>query len=279
MFATDSLGRPVIGSRETVGAMTRDDICGFYSTWYRPENTVVVAAGNVDHDDLVANVSERFEAAGWFGEPRAATKPRVSEPANPSIGAVHVVNRPTEQAHLVFGAPGIDHRDERRYALGVMNAALGGGMSSRLFQEVREKRGLAYAVYSFAQQFSGSGLFGVYAGTVPTRAAELAEVVRDELKSVAKSGLTVEEIERGKGQVKGGLVLGLEETSARMTRFGKTELTTGEHLSVSEVLSKVAAVDKDQIAELGESMLSHPLSVTGVGPFENDEALRGAVVV
>jgi len=277
MFATDSLGRPVIGTRETVGSMSREDIRGFYSKWYRPENTVVVAAGNVDHDELVASVAKQFESAGWLGEPKPATKPRVSDPASASIGAVNVINRPTEQAHLVFGAPGIDHLDERRYALGVMNAALGGGMSSRLFQEVREKRGLAYAVYSFAQQFSGSGLFGVYAGTVPSRAAELAEVVRDELQAVAKSGLSQEEIDRGKGQVKGGLVLGLEETSARMTRFGKTELTTGEHLSVSEVLSKVAAVDKDQIGELGETMLSHPLSVTGVGPFESDEALREAL--
>ena len=208
---------------------------------------------------------------------KSASNPRGDSPAVANLGAVNIVHRPTEQAHIVFGTPGIDHADERRYALGVLNASLGGGMSSRLFQEVREKRGLAYAVYSFAQQFSGSGLFGVYAGTVPARAGELAEVVKSELSSVASGGLTAEEIERGKGQMKGGLVLGLEESSARMTRLGKTELTTGQHKSVTQVLDRIAAVNETDIAELAGDLLSKPLSVTGVGPFESEEVLAQAV--
>ncbi len=277
MFATDSLGRPVIGTRQTVGSVSQQEIRDFYQSWYRPENTVIVAAGNVDHDDLVAKIVSQFEKVGWLDQAKPAARPRGDSPAAHNLGAVNVVHRPTEQAHIVFGTPGIDHADERRYALGVLNASLGGGMSSRLFQEVREKRGLAYAVYSFAQQFSGSGLFGVYAGTVPSRSGELAQVVKAELADVASSGLTEEEIERGKGQMKGGLVLGLEESSARMTRLGKTELTTGDHRSVSEVLDRIAAVNETDVAELAGDLLAKPLSVTGVGPFESDEVLREAV--
>ena len=150
--------------------------------------------------------------------------------------------RPHEQANLVLGVPGLTRTDARRFALGVLNTALGGGMSSRLFQEIREKRGLAYSVYSFASQYADAGVFGVSAGCLPGKVDDVLETVRDELAKVAADGLTDEELERGKGQIKGGLVLGLEDTGSRMTRIGKAELVHGELLSIDELLDRIDAV-------------------------------------
>ena len=153
---------------------------------------------------------------------------------------VRLMSRRTEQANLVLGVPGLSRTDDRRYALGVLNAALGGGMSSRLFQEVREKRGLAYSVYSYAAQYAGAGLFGVYAGCAPAKVDQVLDLCRDELARVAEHGITDEELDRGKGQLRGSLVLGLEDTGSRMVRVGKGELVHGEVLQRRRVLRRFA---------------------------------------
>ena len=157
-------------------------------------------------------------------------------------GRVSVVSRPTEQANLVLGGWGVARTDDRRFALGVLNSALGGGMSSRLFQEVREKRGLAYSVYSYASQYAETGLFGVYVGCLPKKVDQVLDLCRTELASVGDGGITVEELERGKGQLRGSLVLGLEDTGSRMSRLGKSELVYGELMSVDEILARIDAV-------------------------------------
>jgi len=184
--------------------------------------------------------------------------------------------RGTEQANITMGGFGLDRCDERRYAMGVLNNALGGGMSSRLFQEVRERRGLAYSVYSYATQFAGAGTFGVYAGCQPKRVREVLAILREELGKVAERGLTDEEVTRGKGQLRGGLVLGLEDTGSRMSRIGKSELTYGEHITVTDLLSRIDAVTPEQIRELAHDLLDQPMCLAVVGPFK-DADLEGVL--
>ncbi len=173
----------------------------------------------------------------------------------------------TEQAHIVLGCPGIDRLDERRFALGVLNNVLGGGMSSRLFQEIRERRGLAYSVYSYASQYADSGLFGVYAGCAPGRVDEVLELTRAELARTAAHGVTEAELARGKGMSKGSFVLGLEDTGSRMSRLAKGELLYGDLVPVNELLDRVDAVTLDDVNALAAELLDRPMSLAVVGPF------------
>ena len=190
-----------------------------------------------------------------------------------AIGLIGVLVRrkPTEQAHVVLGCRGLSRSDPRRFALGVLNLAFGGGVSSRLFQEVREKRGLVYSIYSYAAQYSETGSFSVYAGAAPKRIHDVLAIVRDELERVVADGLTEAELERGKGHLEGSLVLGMEDTSSRMTRLGKSELTSGEILSVDEVIRRVDAVtDADVRAVAKEILGTGPRALAMIGPFDQD---------
>jgi predicted Zn-dependent peptidase len=179
-----------------------------------------------------------------------------------------VQSRDTEQAHVVLGGPGIGRLDERRFALGVLNNVLGGGMSSRLFQEIREKRGLAYSVYSYGSQYAEAGLFGVYAGCAPGKVEEVLDLIRAELDRVAAKGVTAEEVIRGKGMVKGSYVLGLEDTGSRMSRLAKSELLYGDLMTVDELLARVDRVTLDEVNTLATDLLSRPMSLAVVGPFD-----------
>jgi predicted Zn-dependent peptidase len=269
VWAAAPLGRPVLGSVESIQAMSRTSIAGYYKRRYRADQLVVAAAGNVDHTDLVRRVKRAF-AGVVVDDERKPSPPRLGGRA-PAFGiGTAVLNRPTEQANLVLGAPGLARSDERRIALGVLNTALGGGMSSRLFQEVREKHGLAYSVYSFTSHYADTGSIGVYAGCHPRRAADVAELCREQLALVAASGLTPEELERGKGQMRGGLVLGLEDTGSRMTRLGKSELVYGELMTVEEILASIDAVTLDDTQSLAAELLTSPLSLAVVGPYDDD---------
>ena len=183
----------------------------------------------------------------------------------------------TEQTHLLMGCRGLDRYDERRFALGVLNAALGGGMSSRLFQEIRESRGLAYSVYSSSTAYSDAGTFSVYAGCTPERLGEVASVIRSVLADVAAEGLSAEEVDRGRGQLRGGLVLGLEDSAARMSRIGKTELNYGRHYTVEETLAKIEAVTPDDVAVLARDLLNRPFTTAVVGPYKTPEDLPEGV--
>jgi len=167
-------------------------------------------------------------------------------------------HKDTEQSHLVIGGPGIWRRDERRFAVGVLNNVLGGGMSSRLFQEVREKRGLAYSVYSYTSQFAEAGTFGVYAGCAPGKVDEVLAIVRDQLAMMATQPITAEELRRGQGMLKGSLVLGLEDTGSRMTRLAKGELLFGDLLDVDELLRRIESVSVEDVAAIAHQMLSAP---------------------
>lgn len=266
LFGDAPLGRPILGSVESISDLSRESIKRFYRTHYRPHRLVVAAAGNVDHQAVVAAVRTHF--GHLVTEDRDPHQRTARGRRHVSAGGTRIVTRPTEQAHIVLGAPGFARSDHRRYAVSVLATALGGGMSSRLFQEVREKRGLAYSVYAYAQGFSDAGVFSVYAGCLPSKADTVLDVCRSELASVARHGLSVEEIRRAQGQVKGAAVLGQEDTGARMHRIGKCELVGEEIVSIGEVVRRVERVDATDIADVAREILDQPLTLAVVGPFD-----------
>lgn len=273
VFGQSPLGRPILGSVESIEALAADTVRRYYRRWYRPEHIVVAVAGNLEHSAVVRHVRKAFRAAGIeLDGDQAPTPPRVGgrRPAYRADVLLHT--RASEQANVVLGVPGISRTDDRRFALGVLNAALGGGMSSRLFQEVREKRGLAYSVYSYSTQYADSGLFGVYAGCLPQKVDEVIELCSGELVSVAERGVTDDEVARGKGQLRGSLVLGLEDTGSRMTRIGKSELVHGELLNVDELLERISAVTPDDVRAVAADVLGARQSLAVIGPFDPDRS-------
>ncbi len=276
LLGDSPLGRPILGSVASIKSLSRDVINGYYRECDRPDATVVTAAGNLDHDDVVRMVTEAYQLAGVTPDQSALpVAPRIGATVLAPAGGVALVTRPTEQANLVLGMPGIPRTDDRRFALGVLNSALGGGMSSRLFQEVREKRGLAYSVYSFASHYADLGMFGVYAGCLPGKVDQVLEICRSELAKVAAAGITSEELARGIGQLRGSLVLGLEDTGSRMSRLGKSELVYGELLTVEEILDKIASVTLDDVRAVANELLVAEPTLAVIGPLEADaEFLR-----
>ena len=277
LFGTGPLGRPILGSVESITSIGRNAIAGYYRRRYRPQDMVVAVAGNIDHATVVRQVRKAFTAADLVGGDTGPSSPRGGDRRTESTGGVRVIRRTTEQANLVLGMPGVSRVDERRFALGVLNAALGGGMSSRLFQEVREKRGLAYSVYSYHAQYADTGLFGLYAGCVPRKVDDVLAICREELAKVAADGITADELERGKGQLRGSLVLGLEDTGSRMSRIGKSELVYGELLSVDDVINRIDGVTLDDVAEIAAAVLTSAPTLAVVGPFDEDRDFTAAV--
>ena len=272
MYGDHPLGRPVIGSVQSITEVPRSSVHGYWRRRYRARDMVVAVAGNVDHKAVVRLVRKAFGDAGLLDDDGATpSSPRGSTRAPAVSGGVLVHRRPTEQAHLVLGTGGIARRDERRYALAVLNNALGGGMSSRLFQEVREKRGLAYSVYSYHAQYADTGLFGVYAGCAPAKVREVLALCREQLDLVVGHGVTGEELARAKGQLKGSMVLGLEDTSSRMSRLGKGELVYGDIQTVDEVIALVDAVTLDDVRAVAEEVISGAMGLAVIGPFDDDD--------
>jgi predicted Zn-dependent peptidase len=259
----------VLGTTASIAALQRAEIAEYYRVRYVPSATVIAVSGALDHAEALAAVSKAWDRASQLaGEPmptrRGARRPY------PGRG-VRVSRRSSEQAHLILGTAGVSRHDERRYALGLLSSSLGEGMSSRLFQEIREKRGLAYSVYSFASHYADTGLFGVYAGVAPKRAAQVLSLCREQLEIVATGGITGEELDRAKGQARGSLALGLEDTGARMSRLGKSELAQGEILSVDETLERIDAVSLADVSRVAAEVLGQPLSLGAVGPFDVGE--------
>ncbi|MFE7125708.1 M16 family metallopeptidase [Streptomyces sp. NPDC057617] len=275
MFGDTPLGRPVLGTVDTVNDLDRDRIARFYKKHYDPRHLIVAAAGNVDHATVVRQVRKAFEKAGALSRTDAVpVAPRDGSRTVRTAGKVELLDRKTEQAHVVLGMPGLSRTDERRWALGVLNTALGGGMSSRLFQEVREKRGLAYSVYSYTSGFADCGLFGVYAGCRPSQVHDVLKICRDELDRVCAEGLGDEEIHRAVGQLSGSTVLGLEDTGALMNRIGKSELCWGAQMSVDEMLGRIAAVTPDDVRAVARDVLGHRPSLSVIGPLKDKQAAR-----
>ncbi len=278
LFGDTPMGRPILGTVDSINSITRAQIAEHYAARYRPENLVVAAAGSLDHAEVVELTRAAFgPALAGSAEP---LPPRLSgpEPGEQAAGTgVRLVSRGIEQANLVLGCGGLSRTDDRRFALGVLNAALGGGMSSRLFQEVREKRGLAYSVYSFSSQHADSGIWGVYVGCLPAKADEVLSICRDEIAKVISGGLTDDELSRGKGQLRGSIVLGLEDPSSRMSRLGKAELVYPRLEPVEEILAQVDAVTHDDVREVAATVLAQPKALAVVGPFDDADAFAAAL--
>ena len=259
--AAHPMGRSILGTRQTIEAITPAVIRSFYNRNYVPQELVIAAAGNLEHGDVVRRVRQTFTDS-----PQQSPARRGSATKHPTKPSVTRLQRPTEQVNIVMGYPGLTLMDDRKWVLAVLNSALGGGMSSRLFTEVRERRGLVYSVYSFVSSFTDSGMVGVYAGTSPTRTDAVLEVVSDVLAAVAADGITAEEMERAKGQVRGSLVLGLEDTFSRMSRLGRTELTGRPMQSVAQVLERIDSVSSAAVQSLAQEVLTQAPTTVVVGP-------------
>ncbi|SMH47432.1 Predicted Zn-dependent peptidase [Rathayibacter oskolensis] len=271
VFGEHPLGRPIGGSAATIGEATRDAVWAHYRAAYRPNDLVVTVAGAVDHDALVALLSRVLASDGWdLATPAAPVARRVGGSAEFTRGtALSLVHRPTEQANLLIGFPGLAAADERRMTMGVLNSILGGGMSSRLFQEVREKRGLAYSVYSFAPSYSDAGIFGLYAACTPARAGTVAELLLSEFTRLAEHGVTADELTRAQGQLSGAAALALEDSDTRMSRLGRSELTFGEFVDLDESLRRLARVGPEDVQALAADLARGPSSISAVGAVDD----------
>jgi predicted Zn-dependent peptidase len=259
LYPGHPLGLEVLGDERSITNMSGDDIRGFFADHYRPQNIVFSAAGLVDHDAVVDGLTSRF--AGGSGGVRPVRVAPV-RPPEPSV----VCTRKTEQAHLVVGCTAFDRHHPDRYALAALNHVLGGGLSSRLFQSIREERGLAYAVYSYRAAFDDAGALAVYAGTAPGRAGEVLRLVSESLDQLAACGVEPRELEVAKGHLKGEMALSLEDSAARMSRIGRSRLVHGEILEVDDLAARIDAVTLDDVARVAADVLTRPRVTAAVGP-------------
>jgi predicted Zn-dependent peptidase len=259
------IGLPVLGSRETVGGFDHEQAVAFRSRHYLAGNCVVAAAGNVDHDALVALAEARLSG---LASGQRSIRP-VAHAANHS--RLTVLHKDTEQAHICFGVSTMNAHHPDRFALSLVDGVLGGGMASRLFQEIREKRGLAYAVYSFSALYQDTGEFAIYAGTRPSNAEEVVKLIKTEVERVALDGVTPDELDRVRQSATGQLVLGMESTRNRMTRLGKNEVTGGEILSADEIMERYNAVTMEDIKRVSAEVLSAEKVLAVIGPFTPEQ--------
>ena len=270
VYGDSPIGRSILGTVDSINKMPRNSIYNYYKKHYQPENLVVSVAGNVKHKKVVKLVEEALSRDDFLDAPPKKHQTRIATPVKtPGLGKVGIIDRKTEQAHILYGFPGLARNDERRFALSVLSSAVGGGMASRLFQEIREKRGLAYTTYSYPQQFAGTGTLAFYAGCKVEKAEEVIKLMREISESVAQHGLTAEEISRAKGAVTGGLILGQEDTGSRMSRIGKSELVYGEIMSFDDILAKVRSVTPEQVHQLARDLFTAPATLALVGPFRS----------
>jgi predicted Zn-dependent peptidase len=256
-------GYPILGTRETVSSFTTDDLRALHNRAYHPEHVVVAASGNIDHDDLLA----LLESAGWASFPSGGQSRLVSTTAVPALPSVTHFDRDGAQTHVVFGTATVPHGDPRRYAMALVSTLLGGGMSSRLFQRVREELGLAYAVYTFQSFHRDSGNHGIYVGTAPETAAQAAEAIREELTRISEEGLSEEELTAGKSQLKGQITLSLESVSSRMYRAAGVELYDEEYRTLDELLALVDGISQETVAEVCRDFFAPDAqTVVSLGP-------------
>jgi predicted Zn-dependent peptidase len=269
-YGDTQLGRPILGTIKSIKDMTRGSVFNYYKKKYLPQDLVVAVAGNIKHKRVVAMVEEALSRDNFLdvkGAPQI--RPNTAVKTKP-MHTVGLLTRKTEQAHMFYGMEGVARSDERRFAMGVLASALGGGMSSRLFQEIREKRGLAYSVYAYAQQFAGSGQIGFYAGCNPTKAIEVVEIIREVLADVAENGMSHEEIERAKGAVRGSLVLSQEDCGSRMSRIGKNEIVYGQVMGFDDILKAISRVNSTDVREIASEYLTKSPTLALVGPFKSE---------
>jgi predicted Zn-dependent peptidase len=269
-YGDTQLGRPILGTIKSINDMTRSSVFNYYKKKYLPQDLVVAVAGNIKHKRVVAMVEEALSRDNFL-DVKGAPQIRLNTPVKTKpVQSVGLLTRKTEQAHMFYGMEGVARSDERRFSMGVLASALGGGMSSRLFQEIREKRGLAYSVYAYAQQFAGSGQIGFYAGCNPTKAIEVVEIIREVLADVAQSGMSHEEIERAKGAVRGSLVLSQEDSASRMSRIGKNEIVYGQVMGFDDILKAISRVNSTDVREIASEYLTKSPTLALVGPFKSE---------
>jgi predicted Zn-dependent peptidase len=267
VFGRHPLGRPVLGSAEVISTVSRRSLLAFHRRRYRPDNVVVATAGSVDHDRLVSLVdSMRAKAAAPPARKPSARTPFVAAP-KPSLV---FQAKPTEQYHVCLSAPGIARSDRRRFTASILDGVLGGSASSRLFQEIREQRGLAYAVYTFSSQYADTGQIGVYVGTREENLGECMRIVAEQIGGIAEHGPRPDELERAKENLKGRIMLSMEATSNRMSRLGKSLITDSELLDLDRILAEIEAVDGPAVAQLAGVLLPpEAVSVAAIGPSED----------
>ncbi len=265
------LGHEVLGHARTIETMSATDIRGYFESHYRPASIVVAAAGGVEHDAVVDGIARRYRGPEGSRPPRPADEGAVRH-------GVELQHRDTEQAHVVVGLEGLARDDEDRYALTVLNQLLGGGMSSRLFQEIREERGLAYSVYSYRAAYAETGLLALYAGTSPARAGTVLDLMAAELDRLGSEGVGERELEVARGHVRGSLVLGLEDTASRMSRLGRSQLLHGRTLALDELLARFEAVTTEEVNRVARRVLAGSRVLAAVGPLDADELAAHPVV-
>jgi predicted Zn-dependent peptidase len=263
LFPGHALGRDTLGTQATVGDLDAGDIRRFFEHHYRPGNMVVSVAGDCTHEGVAADLERRF--TGQTG----GTAPDRTAPG-PTTERLRVVRRPTEQAHVVYGVRSVSRFDEHRFALAVLNHVLGGGLSSRLFQKVREERGLAYSVWSERATYQDAGSLAVVVGTAPDNVDEVLRIVTGELELLAAHGITDRELAVAKGNLRAEMLLSGEDSGARMGRIGAAMLLHGEVLKIDEVLARIEAVDRDQVLARAQELVEAPRTLSAVGPFDED---------
>ena len=269
-YGDTAIGRPILGTVKSISDMSRATVFNYYKKKYLPQDLVVAVSGNIKRKRVVAMVEDALSRDNFLQQsatPAIRPSTPIKNSKQQSVGLLH---KKSEQAHMFYGLEGVARADQRRFAMGVLSAALGGGMSSRLFQEIREKRGLAYSVYSYAQQFAGSGTLGFYAGCNPAKALEVVSIMRDVLADVVAHGLTHEEIERAKGAVRGSLVLSQEDTGSRMSRIGKNEIVYGQVMDFDDILKEISRVSAADISEIASEFLVKTPTLALVGPFKSE---------
>jgi predicted Zn-dependent peptidase len=269
-YGDTALGRPILGTIDSINNMSRNTVFNYYKKRYLPQDLVVAVAGNIKHKRVVAMVEEALSRDNFLdvqGTPQIRPNTPIKRGKQ---GRVGIIYRKSEQAHMFYGMEGVARNDDRRFTMGVLSSALGGGMSSRLFQEIREKRGLAYSVYSYAQQFAGSGQIGFYAGCNPSKATEVINIIQEVLADVASNGMSHEEIERAKGAVRGSLVLSQEDSASRMSRIGKSEIVYGDIMGFDEILKAVARVTPEDVRVIANEYLTKTPTLGVVGPYKSE---------
>jgi predicted Zn-dependent peptidase len=264
LFPGHALGRKVTGDEATVAVMSRDDIAAFHAAHYQPGNVVFAAAGAVDHDAVVAATAEQTGS-------RSGGSPEHRQPPAVPAAARQVVAAETEQAHLAVGVRGPSRGDEDRHAAAIIDHVLGGGMSSRLFQAIREERGLAYSVYSYRLAFEHTGALAVYAGTSPGKAQEVRRLIEAEMDELAQHGPTDQELDAARSHLRGATALGLEDSGARMCRIGRSQLIHGEVRTVAENEARLAELTPADVRQVARKVLDTPRTVAAVGPFSDGD--------
>jgi predicted Zn-dependent peptidase len=263
LYPGHPLGREVLGDKNTITGMTRDQIRGYFTDFYGPEAIVVAAAGHLDHHNVVAGIEHRYDG-------RRGDRPSRRAPAMAPPQPLVVNTRATEQAHVVVGVRALARDDDDRFALAALNQVLGGGMSSRLFQEIREKRGLVYSVYSYRAAYLETGSLSVYAGTSPAQVHEVLDLIHTQLDCIVASGVSARELDMAKGHLKGSLALSLEDSASRMTRIGRGVLLHNEVLRFDELVERTEAVSLDDVARVADRVLTNDRVLAVVGPFDKD---------